>query len=113
MKVIYNNIIPFKGFKCVNLLGVLFVRKGCIMREEDYNHEAIYTAQMKEMLFVFFYLWYMVEWVYYLIRYRDMKKAYYCVSFEREAYLFQSDSDYLEHRKRYQQYQLKNYGSNK
>ena len=33
MKVIYNNIIPFKGFKCINLFGVLFVRKGCFMNE--------------------------------------------------------------------------------
>lgn len=21
MKIIYNNIIPFKGFKCINILG--------------------------------------------------------------------------------------------
>ena len=27
MKIIYNNIIPFKGFKAMNLFGVLFVRK--------------------------------------------------------------------------------------
>ena len=29
MKVIYNKIIPLKGYKCINLFGVLFVRKGC------------------------------------------------------------------------------------
>ena len=63
MKIIYNNIIPFKGFKCINLFGVLFVRKGCFMSEEDLNHERIHTAQMKEMLYVFFYLWYFVEWL--------------------------------------------------
>jgi hypothetical protein len=28
MKVIYNNIIPFKGYKAINLLGLVFVRKG-------------------------------------------------------------------------------------
>lgn len=48
MKVIYNKIIPFKGYKCINLFGVLFVRKGCTMRESDYNHEAIHTKQMKD-----------------------------------------------------------------
>lgn len=35
MKVIYNKIIPLKGYKCINLFGVLFVRKGCTMRESD------------------------------------------------------------------------------
>ena len=63
MKVIYNKIIPFKQFKCINLFGLLFVRKGCFMSEKDFNHEAIHTAQMKEMLYVFFYIWYFVEWL--------------------------------------------------
>ena len=49
MKVIYNNIIPFPGFKAINLFGVLFVRKGCTMSGSDINHEMIHTAQMKEM----------------------------------------------------------------
>ena len=51
MKVIYNRIIPFKGFKAINIFGVLFVRKGCSMREKDFNHESIHTVQMKEMLY--------------------------------------------------------------
>lgn len=44
MKVIYNRLIPFKGYKCVNLFGVLFVREGCTMTATDYNHEAIHTT---------------------------------------------------------------------
>ena len=32
MKIIYNDIIPFKGFKAVNLLGVLFVLKSATTR---------------------------------------------------------------------------------
>lgn len=47
MTIVYNKVIPFKGFKCVNLFGVLFVREGCVMSDTDYNHEAIHTAQMK------------------------------------------------------------------
>lgn len=38
MKVIYNNIIPFKGYKAINLLGLVFVRKGAKFTEVDYNH---------------------------------------------------------------------------
>jgi hypothetical protein len=28
MKVIYNKFIPFKGYKAMNLFGIVFVRKG-------------------------------------------------------------------------------------
>lgn len=68
MKVIYNKIIPFKGYKCINLFGVLFVRKGCTMSKSDYNHEAIHTKQMKELLYVPFYILYLLEWLYRLIQ---------------------------------------------
>lgn len=27
MKIIYNDIIPFQGFKAINLFGILFARK--------------------------------------------------------------------------------------
>lgn len=95
MKVVYNDWIPFRGFKCINLFGVLFVRRGCVMSERDFNHEAIHTAQMKEMLYVFFYLWYLVEW---LIRLLGKGDAYRNLSFEKESYDNEGDLTYLENR---------------
>lgn len=62
MKLIYNNIIPFKGFKAINLFGLCFVRKGMKMSDKDINHEKIHTAQMKELLYLPFYLLYFGEW---------------------------------------------------
>jgi hypothetical protein len=79
MKIIYNNIIPFPGYKAINLFGLLFVRKDAIMSEEDINHESIHTAQMKEMLYTFFYIWYIIEWV---IRLFKKGNAYRNISFE-------------------------------
>ena len=38
MKLIYNNLIPFKGFKAINLFGLCFVRNGMKMSEKDINH---------------------------------------------------------------------------
>lgn len=76
MKVIYNKIIPFKGYKCINLFGVLFVRKGCTMRESDYNHEAIHTKQMKELLYVSFYILYLLEWLYRLTQKGNAYRIY-------------------------------------
>ena len=95
MKVIYNKIIPFKQFKCINLFGLLFVRKGCFMSEKDFNHEAIHTAQMKEMLYVFFYIWYFVEWIIRLFR---KGNAYRNLGFEKEAYSNDYNLTYLDTR---------------
>lgn len=99
MKIIYNNIIPFKGFKCINLFGILFVRRGCMMTEEDFNHERIHTAQMKEMLYIPFYVWYFIEWLIELFHYGT--HAYHTNTFEREAYENDKDLTYLSTRKRF------------
>ena len=106
MKVIYNKVIPINGYKCVNLFGVLFVRGGCTMTATDYNHEAIHTTQMKELLYVPFYLLYVLEWLWYLIRLRDTRAAYRAISFEREAYAHEGEADYLKTRKKFNQYRM-------
>ena len=103
-KIIQNSIIPVKGYKCTNLFGVLFVRKGTQLSEKDLNHEAIHTAQMKELLYVGFYILYGAEYVVRLCQYRDFTEAYKNVSFEREAYFFQGDFDYLNRRTHYNNY---------
>ena len=61
MKIIRNNIIPFKGFKAINLFGILFVRGNAELSDEVINHESIHTAQMKEMLYIPFYIWYVKD----------------------------------------------------
>lgn len=86
MKVIYNNLIPLKGFKAINILGILFVRNGCVMSDVDMEHETIHTKQIIEMLIIFFYIWYAIEWIVRLIIERDPHRAYRKVSFEQEAY---------------------------
>ena len=101
MKIVYNNIIPFNGFKAVNLFGILFVRNGASLDEEDINHERIHTEQMKELLYVGFYLWYVIEWVVRLCQYGDSHTAYRNISFERESYAMQGIPDYLDSRPRF------------
>lgn len=106
MRVIPNNIIPFKGFASVNLFGFLFVRSEWIDRvgDVDINHESIHTAQMKELLYVGFYLAYLIEWIVRWIIERDRKTAYYKISFEKEAYANEKDLTYLQTRKHYAQW---------
>ena len=99
MKIIRNNYIPFKGFRAINLFGILFVRGNARINERTIRHEAIHTAQMKEMLYIFFYIWYVTEW---LIRLFMKGNAYRNISFEKEAYKNQNELDYDKLRNRFE-----------
>ncbi|HAR38561.1 MAG: hypothetical protein A2W86_11875 [Bacteroidetes bacterium GWD2_45_23] len=101
MKIIRNNIIPFKGFRAINLFGILFVRKNARIDDIMVNHEKIHTGQIKEALYIFFYLWYGIEFIVHLIRFRNSNIAYRKISFEREAYAYQNNHEYLDKRKPY------------
>lgn len=101
MKIIYNNIIPFKGYSAINLFGILFARKDEQLDAITINHEKIHTAQMKELLYIFFYIWYIIEWLILFIKYKDSKTAYRNIRFEKEAYNNEKDLSYLYHRKHY------------
>jgi hypothetical protein len=62
------------------------------------NHESIHIEQQKELLIIGFYLWYVIEWI---IRLFMKGNAYQNISFERDAYLNQDNSEYLSERKKY------------
>lgn len=98
MKIIRNNIIPPKGFKAINLFGILFVRKDANLNTNDIHHEMIHTAQMKELLYIPFYILYILEWFIKVFLYDN---AYRNISFEREAYTNQTNAMYLDKRKWY------------
>lgn len=100
MKIIYNKIIPFKGFSAINLFGIVFARKECEpLSAFTVNHERIHTEQMKELGYILFYLWYVAEWLIKLCFYG--KQAYYHISFEQEAYKNTNNLGYYKFRKRY------------
>lgn len=102
MKIIRNNIIPFPGYKAINIFGVLFIRKNANIKPEDINHEKIHTAQMKEMLYFGFYLWYFIEWILcFLVSCFSNNYAYHDISFEEEAHNNDSNLNYLKTRKHY------------
>ena len=101
MKIIKNNVLPLHGFSGINPFGVLFVRKGTQVTEKMLNHERIHTEQMKEMAYVFFYLWYAIEWIVRFIKVKNAHTAYRNISFEAEAYQNEANTAYLDHRKHY------------
>lgn len=58
------------------------------------RHESIHWHQQIEMLIVFFYLWYFIEWLMRLVSGSLVE-----ISFEQEAYRFDTCPDYVEHRR--------------
>lgn len=104
MKIIKNNIIPFKGFSAINLFGVIFARRDLTLYE--INHEKIHTEQMKELLYILFYILYYIEWLYKLFIFKDSKIAYRNISFEKEAYSNERNLKYK--RKHFAQWKNKN-----
>lgn len=78
-----------------------------LIRERDYGvqiveHELIHVKQHKELLwFPLPYIVYTIEFLCKLLWYRSAKKAYYAVSFEREAQIGSQLVDYHKIRKNY------------
>lgn len=121
--IIKNKIIPFGDYNCINLFGILFVKKE--LSKEDINHENIHTVQLLELipigaiiilfidLFVnmslwwyllsicTFYIFYCIEYLLIRLFHKKQENAYYDVSFEEEAYINDKNLDYLKTRKRY------------
>lgn len=100
MKIIYSNYLPFNRFKAINLFGIVFARRQYFpLDKRAINHEYIHTRQMFELFIVGFYIWYILEWLYKLIIYKDRLMVYKKISFEKEAYINDINLDYLRERK--------------
>jgi hypothetical protein len=65
------------------------------------NHETIHIKQQIELLVVFFYVFYILEYIFRMFQYGSFKEGYRNISFEREAYANEKDLDYLSNRKWY------------
>ena len=88
-----------KNYLAICLFGfILSVRP---LDKVELNHELIHAAQQRELLYLPFFVWYGIEWLVLLLKYRDRMKAYRHIRFEQEAYRHQHDLTYLEHRKHY------------
>jgi len=62
------------------------------------NHEKIHIQQQIELLFIPFFVWYFCEYIIRLLQYRDHYLAYKNISFEKEAYAYELDLQYLKNR---------------
>ena len=112
--IIYTNtfltlISPFMKIAGIALFPFIFIRKKYknvqkwmeVTKEKLIQHETIHIHQQIEMLIIPFYIWYLSEWLVKFIKYKDARKAYKSISFEREAKIFENSKDYLKIRKPY------------
>lgn len=100
--IVPNRLIPFGDYATINIFGILFTkRKNGLLTNKSVNHELIHTEQMKELLYIGFYLWYGIEYLIIRLFHRTQNGAYRDVSFEEEAYVNEKDLSYLDKRKHY------------
>lgn len=101
MRVYFSKVIPFGRFTAINLFARLYVKdtdgtkvKCMISRPSRYfrliQHERTHTKQQNNLLGIFFYVWYVIEWFFKIF---TEVKAYKELSFEREARANEKDTD--------------------
>ncbi len=98
-------IIAHKLLKNTKITGITLFPFIFLRKKEDrrnsvlINHEKIHLRQQIEMLVIFFYIWYVIEYYYWYFRLNNHFMAYKYISFEREAFAMEDDPDYLKKRK--------------
>jgi len=78
----------------------IYIRESHIQDTRIVNHELIHWEQQAEMFFIFFYIWYVAEWLV-RVALKGRRGAYRSISFEKEAHGNDGDKDYLHERRRY------------
>jgi hypothetical protein len=96
--IVFNYFLP-KGYRGMTLFPFVFLAVAADKNDVVFlNHERIHLRQQLELLILPFYAWYLIEYLFRLVQFRNRKKAYYAISFEREAYENEKDLDYLKRR---------------
>ncbi|WP_300439349.1 hypothetical protein [Christiangramia sp.] len=99
MILIVNKKLLSGRFKGISLWPFVILQNKYLKQDVLFlNHEKIHLRQQMELLVIFFYVWYAIE---FFVRYLDCRNgmlAYRNISFEREAYRRESDLKYLEKR---------------
>ena len=100
MKPIVWRRLPLPtDYYAINLMGLILSRRP--LTTVELRHELIHSRQQRELLYVGFFVWYVAEWLFWLLRLRSSWRAYLNISFEQEAYAHEAEPDYLARRRPY------------
>lgn len=98
MLLVFKYLVP-KGYTAITIYPFIMLKH---KRQKDdmilINHEKIHLRQQLELLVIGFYLWYFIEFLLRLIKFKNWYRAYLNISFEREAYKNEYDLNYLKSR---------------
>lgn len=99
MIVVFKYIIP-KKYSGLTIFPFIFLKnKESINNILFLNHEKIHLKQQIELLWIFFFVWYFIEYGIRILQYKNHDLAYKMISFEKEAYKNEQDLNYLKSRK--------------
>lgn len=101
--IIVQMVLPLRWLvlrstSAIALWPFILIRPNVERTPELIHHERIHLQQQLELLLIFFYLFYLVEYIFYRSKGFSHNKAYLSLSFEKEAFGHQSDIDYLKKR---------------
>ena len=96
--IVFKYLTP-KGFRGITFFPFVFMIDPKDKANDVFvNHERIHIKQQIELLIVPFFVWYVIEYGIRFVQYKDRNKAYYNISFEREAYANEKDLEYCKTR---------------
>jgi len=102
--IIYSEILLkiLTGNRAVGmaLFPFILIKKRHITKEVI-THEKIHLRQQLELLILPFYLLYIIEFLILYIQTKNLNLAYRKISFEKEAYANQNNTNYLSKRRFY------------
>ncbi|WP_298534218.1 hypothetical protein [uncultured Algibacter sp.] len=92
-------LVP-KGYLGMTVFPFVFLKYNRLKKDVILvNHEKIHLRQQLELLVIPFYVVYLSEFIVRLIQFKNWNLAYRNVSFEQEAYINESNIEYLKNRK--------------
>ncbi len=92
--------VPFLPARGMALFPFILVRDPNDRTDKELlHHERIHLRQQLELLVLPFYIWYLMEYIWYRFKGLRHYSAYMRISFEREAYANEHDLLYLKRRR--------------
>ena len=100
MIIVCQWLLKNKKINGITLFPFIFLKKPEFKYDKILiNHEKIHLRQQLELLIIFFYIWYVVEYYIHFFKCKNAYMAYRAISFEKEAYDNEHNLDYLQKRK--------------
>lgn len=101
MIVVFKYLIP-KNFSGLTIFPFIFIKNKQLLNDSNLlNHEKIHLKQQIELIWIAFFIWYVAEYFFGFLKFRNHYLAYKNISFEKEAYTNQNNTQYLMSRKPY------------